>query len=375
MKLKKVFLLLLATPLFLGSCTKNNGLCFCNEPVDEDHNHICDVCHKPIEGLCLHEDKDGDHFCDKCGEYLPVQEGPCQNGHTDHDLDGVCDVCGAKLDVPEHSHIDSEPQDGKCDICGATMKICTEHVDTNGDGKCDNCGADVSTPTPPPGPKEQITTYLVLSSVGLYEGKQGNKINDMNIENAIAFVAYPGEALPGKDKVTHAYGSADFDGWLCYEGKGAPTVYSVVPEVANMILYASFKDNGNTPTPPPDPTPIPIPGETVSYYLRTNFMSNNQENYWDCDGAKIFVWVWSDSLAGTSYPMSKQSDNLYKVDLPKGSYTNIIFVRCPADAVAFSWSYIWNQTVDFYFVDGKSTAQITSWGPGSNAQCTVEWVA
>lgn len=378
MKSKKLLTLLIALPLFISGCTKNNGLCCCAESKDEDHDHICDVCKKPIEGLCIHVDNDGDHYCDKCGQYLEPQVGPCKDGeHVDKDLDGKCDVCGADIGSPAHSHIDSVPQDGKCDICGAQMPICTTHTDANGDGKCDTCGADVSTPTPPPGPKTEVTTYLVLSSVGLYKGKAGDKIANMNVENAVAFIAYPGDALPGKDEVTHLYGSADFAGWLCYEGKGAPTVYSVVPNEANKILYASFVDNGKTPTPPPGPTPTPDPTPTGSYYLRTQFEQNGSTQYWDADGAKLFAWVWdtTGTLASTSFAMTKDGDNNYKVGIPSG-FSNILFVRCPGDAVSFSWDYKWNQTVDLAFEAGKTVAQITSWGPGGEgALSTVSWVA
>ena len=84
--MNKKSILLLIPAFFLASCVKNNGLCFCENSVDENGDGICDKCDKRIEGTCAHEDLDGDLFCDKCGAPLEEEKpGPCKN-HVDNDI-------------------------------------------------------------------------------------------------------------------------------------------------------------------------------------------------------------------------------------------------------------------------------------------------
>ena len=51
--------------------------------IDEDKNHICDICGNIISN---HEDANQDHVCDLCGKVI--------SNHKDADNNHVCDLCG-----------------------------------------------------------------------------------------------------------------------------------------------------------------------------------------------------------------------------------------------------------------------------------------
>lgn len=148
--------------------------------------------------------------------------GECYE-HKDADNDGICDVCKKVLEK-RCQHVDQDPQDGICDLCGEKMPA--------------------PQPVPEPEPTE-YTVYLVVGQYGRLNNQEGSKIDKMFLEYAFEFTDKPGAALPGKDKVSHVNSSEfEFDAWLCYENKGAPTIYSSVPKSKNKILYASFKKVG-----------------------------------------------------------------------------------------------------------------------------------
>lgn len=346
---KKLLAFLVAAPLFLSSCIMNNGICYTHTDADKDG--ICDVCGSKVKV---------EPSSDPNSEVIPGN--PCVT-HVDHDLDGTCDVCGANMATPSHDHIDGD-QDGKCDICGASMIICNHHNDANGDGKCDNCGATMPLPT------GDVTVYLVLSSVGLYNGKKGDDIPSLNLENTVALVLAVGSALPGKDVITHSYGSATFDYWAAYDGAGAPTVYTKVPAVNNKILYAQFVANGQqpvTPTPTPDPS-IPEDTETWSFALKTNFEGGN----WSDADARIYAYTWDSMNNSRVYEGAKADANTFNFTI-LASKTMVVFVRMPAGA-DFSWDTKWNQSEDLTIDHTKTTASITGWGP-NGGKSPVSWTA
>ena len=350
---KKLLTFLVAAPLFLGSCIMNNGICYTHK--DENKDGICDVCGAKVKVEPSQNDPNS----------TVIPGNPCVN-HVDHDLDGTCDVCGANMSSPTHDHIDGD-QDGKCDICGASMIICNHHNDANGDGKCDNCGASMPLPT------GDVTVYLVLSSVGLYNGKKGDDIPAMNLENTVALVLAVGSDLPGKDVITHSYGSATFDYWAAYDGAGAPTVYTKVPAVNNKILYAQFVPNGQTPVTPsqPENPDIPVTTETKDFVLKTNFADGN----WSQDNAKILVYCWDNMSNNRVYNTSKVDDDTFTFTILT-SYTNLLFLRMSQDNNfdPQQWNGVWNQSADIAIDSSKNTAQITGWDNGAG-KCPVSWIA
>ena len=131
--------------------------------VDEDKNHICDICGNIISNhedanqdhvcdLCgkvisNHEDADKDHVCDHCGKVISNHEDAnkdhvcdyCEkviSNHEDADKDHICDLCGKTIsnhDDADNNHI--------CDYCGKTI---SNHEDADKDHICDHCGKVIS---------------------------------------------------------------------------------------------------------------------------------------------------------------------------------------------------------------------------------------
>ena len=112
--------------------------------VDEDKNHICDICGNIISN---HEDANQDHVCDLCGKVISNHEDAnkdhvcdyCEkviSNHEDADKDHICDLCGKTIsnhDDADNNHI--------CDYCGKTI---SNHEDADKDHICDHCGKVIS---------------------------------------------------------------------------------------------------------------------------------------------------------------------------------------------------------------------------------------
>ena len=93
--------------------------------IDEDKNHICDICGNIISN---HEDANQDHVCDLCGKVI--------SNHEDADNNHVCDHCGKVIS----NHEDAD-KDHVCDFCG---KVITNHIGGNKTCRdkavCEVCG-------------------------------------------------------------------------------------------------------------------------------------------------------------------------------------------------------------------------------------------
>ena len=111
---------------------------------DADNNHICDLCGKTISN---HEDADKDHICDHCGKVISNHEDADNNhicdycdkvisNHEDANKDHVCDYCGKVISNHEDAN-----KDHICDYCG---KIISNHEDADKDHVCDYCGKTIS---------------------------------------------------------------------------------------------------------------------------------------------------------------------------------------------------------------------------------------
>ena len=77
--------------------------------IDEDKNHICDICGNIISN---HEDANQDHVCDLCGKVI--------SNHEDADNNHICDYCEKVIS----NHEDAD-KDHVCDYCG---KVITNHI-------------------------------------------------------------------------------------------------------------------------------------------------------------------------------------------------------------------------------------------------------
>ena len=74
--------------------------------IDEDKNHICDICGNIISN---HEDANQDHVCDLCGKVI--------SNHEDANKDHVCDLCGKV--ITNHAGGKETCRDkAVCEVCG-----------------------------------------------------------------------------------------------------------------------------------------------------------------------------------------------------------------------------------------------------------------
>ena len=117
--------------------------------VDEDKNHICDICGNIISN---HEDANQDHVCDLCGKVI--------SNHEDADKDHVCDHCGKVISNHEDAN-----KDHVCDYCG---KVFSNHKDADKDHVCDYCGKVITNHI---GGKETCRDKAVCEVCGKSYGK------------------------------------------------------------------------------------------------------------------------------------------------------------------------------------------------------------
>lgn len=88
-----------------------------------------------------------------------------------------------------------------------------------------------------------VTAYLVLSPIGKYQGEKGQDYPDLFLENTIKLDAPVGSELPDSNDVTTiASSQGTFASWVRYDGLGAPSKYTTVPNENGAILYANFKN-------------------------------------------------------------------------------------------------------------------------------------
>ncbi|MFA7032780.1 MAG: hypothetical protein WC201_04385 [Bacilli bacterium] len=86
-----------------------------------------------------------------------------------------------------------------------------------------------------------VSTYLVLSSIGLYQGQKGTNYTDLFLENTIRYDAQVGSPLPTRSDIsTIASSQGVFASWVRYEKTGAPVNYTNVPNEDGAILYAYY---------------------------------------------------------------------------------------------------------------------------------------
>ena len=138
-------------------------------------------------------------------------------------------------------------------------QTCTVSVTRKGGGG--GGGDDPSIPEP----GETVTTYLVIGENGRYQGQPGVDIPSVFVEYAVEFTAKVGDPLPTKADVTSTVEGSKFVAWQSYEGDGALTQWTTVPNARGKILYASFAGGGGSV--PPQPGPGPEPTGYVTLYF------------------------------------------------------------------------------------------------------------
>lgn len=213
-----------------------------------------------------------------------------------------------------------------------------------------------------------IDTYLVLSSIGLYNGEKGKNLDDLMLENVVIYNAKPGTDLPTKDQISVVSGSKGvFDNWVCYEGTGFPTIYTKVPDEAGKILYATFKNSdgssgGDEPVNPTNPEKL-----TTIYLDATQKLNGNADDQtWASGGAAVTMFTWSYTTGDSKWiKMNNNGSGFYSANVNLGLYTNVIFLRHDdSKQASFDEGGYWNKTGDLLFVAGKNCFKITSWNDG-----------
>ena len=112
---------------------------------------------------------------------------------------------------------------------------------------------------------EEVTTYLVVGENGRYNGAQGQDIPSVFLEYAFEFVAKVGDPLPTQAEITSTVDGSKFQAWQSYEGNGALTQWTTVPNARGKILYASFSGGGGV-NPPQPPQPVEPTGYVTLYF-------------------------------------------------------------------------------------------------------------
>ena len=236
-----------------------------------------------------------------------------------------------------------------------------------GDGGAKAPEQDPDNPDNPNKPENNVpvNTYLVLSSVGLYKGEKGKSIEEKMLENTVVYNALPGSDLPGKDDITTIDASkGEFDGWVCYEGTGFPTIYTKVPNVAGMILYATFKNGQGSGGGGSSSSQTGTTTQYTTIYLdATEHLNTDDDQTWASGGAAVTMHVWSYTTGDNAMiKMNNLNNGFYSADVDLGKYTNVIFLRHANDKEAtFEDGGYWNTSGDLLFVADKNCFKITSW--------------
>lgn len=92
---------------------------------------------------------------------------------------------------------------------------------------------------------------------------------------------------------------------------------------------------------------------------------------WFYDGAIFAAYFFGD--AGEYWQEATLSGNRqYRVAIPDGGFTNVIFVRLNPNGTGMNWESVWNQTEDLDIQAGQ-TFYVTDWGTMENPKCPGYW--
>ena len=199
--------------------------------VDEDKNHICDICGNIISN---HEDANQDHVCDLCGKVISNHEdadkdhvcnhcGKVISNHEDANKDHVCELCGKTISNHEDAN-----KDHVCDYCG---KVFSNHEDADKDHVCDYCGKVITNHI---GGKETCRDKAVCEVCGKSYGKLDPK-NHTDLKH-----------FPAKAATEDADGNIEY--WYC---SGCNKYYSDKDGTKEIkkadTVTAKLKDDSKSP--------------------------------------------------------------------------------------------------------------------------------
>ena len=230
-----------------------------------------------------------------------------------------------------------------------------------------------------------ITTYLVLSSVGKYNGESGENFDaPLYLENTVKYEAKAGSDLPGKNEITAPNSAATFDHWEAYEGTGFPTVYTKVPNSSGKILYAFFANSGEEVPVQPEPvtniyldkTEMTL-GIGSTYTLVATIYPENATN-------KTVIWTTSDDEVAevnenglvTAIAVGETDITVTTAD---GGYTATCHVTVEEKAALVDGYYLvgsmteWKPEIDYLMSvnPGNVNEQMITWNATAGQQVKV----
>lgn len=203
-----------------------------------------------------------------------------------------------------------------------------------------------------------VTIYLNLGEIGLYNGQKGQDYPEMFLENAIKLETTVGAALPGKDVITSTSG-AEFQNWMAYEGDGAPTKYETAPGFNNKILLANFSGGSGSGG---------GGGGSSQQTGEYTYTCTNLPDWITNDGCVIFAWVWSPNDTGSWKSASYGSPATSLTFEVTEELTGFLLARCAAGTTQPDWNVkgtgagrVYNQTNNIDCQSGTYSYECASW--------------
>ena len=111
------------------------------------------------------------------------------------------------------------------------------------------------------------------------------------------------------------------------------TVAPAGPDEKNTGTWSVFGDTV-------DDTPDTITNNIL-------YLDYSDLDWWISDSARLYAYFYTGTNVGVWEPMiSDDAENVHKVTIPSGNYSNVIFARLTKDTTTVGWSDVWNQSKD-----------------------------
>lgn len=195
----------------------------------------------------------------------------------------------------------------------------------------------------------EVTVYLDIGDIGLFEGKTGYTISEHNLTYGVKLATKVGDPLPGSDKITTSTGQT-FKEWHYYKNKASVeyTVEKTVLGYDNLIYVASYNDDA--------------PPKAVTYTI-------NDIPSWVVEADyTFFAMTWTKEVKRTWYPVTI-SGTTFSVDISQDDAIGIDLVACYKGSTYGDWmnrstnelNRIYLQSKDIDLVAGTTTYSSPEW--------------
>ena len=175
---------------------------------------------------------------------------------------------------------------------------------------------------------------------------------DIRNEYTVTFINHDGTVLL---EVTVKHGEAaeytgetpirEANGYLSYEFEGWDKEFDNV--VSDLTVTAQFKEIDSTPK--------------DLLYLKPN--SN-----WKSQNARFAAYFFGNDGNTWVDMTDSDADGIYEVEIPKGTWTNVIFCRMNPSVTSNSWDSKWNQTADLTYTPNQLyTVKEGTWDNGGGS--------